>query len=436
MKFQIKWFVILLVVLIAVGCTSKGEVPPSEGADQEAPEPISEEPVTLTLYTGMPEETFQNDFKATVAKKYPFITLERVASSTPIAELVVANQIPDILHAAIGVGAYTFTDLDVLIDLAPFIRKHQFDLGRINERAVAATRAVFGGDMLMLPFASNNSVLYYNKSIFDKFGVDYPTDGMSWEEIIALARQVSREDNGVTYRGLHYVPSTLIDYNQLSLSLVDGATERALVNSDGWRTYFNTMKQIHEIPGNEITNETYDAATGLWLNEQTLAMIVIQNIIPAASDAEKEGLDWDVVTMPSFTQHPDTMHQMSASGLGIATSSEHPEQAFLAIMQILSDDEQHHRHANLGSPAVLNTIRKEDFGTGYERLQGKNAAAFVKHEFAYPREHFTRYDPKAVAIMNTKFRDIVVDGKDVNTALREAEEEINLMVEQERQTRR
>lgn len=51
----------------------------------------------------------------------------------------------------------------------------------------------------------NIPALFYNKDIFDKFGVAYPKNGMIYEETLDLdlARRVTRSDGGVQYLGFY-----------------------------------------------------------------------------------------------------------------------------------------------------------------------------------------------------------------------------------------
>lgn len=53
-------------------------------------------------------------------------------------------------------------------------------------------RALGQGHLFALAPTFSASVLYYNKGIFDKAGVAYPTDGMTWDELFALAGKVTK----------------------------------------------------------------------------------------------------------------------------------------------------------------------------------------------------------------------------------------------------
>jgi multiple sugar transport system substrate-binding protein len=149
-------------------------------------------------------------------------------------------------------------------------------------------------------------------------------------------------------------------------------------------------------------------------------------------DAVKNGLNWDVVTLPSFPEAPGTTIQMFSPFLAISPGSKYKDQAFLAIAHILSEEYQV-AEAKLGRPSVLSTDRvKKEYGTENDLLKGKNKDALIKNKFAVARPSITKYDPAAYNIMRGKFKEVVLNDKDINTALREAEEAINKDLEQKK----
>lgn len=60
------------------------------------------------------------------------------------------------------------------------------------------------GSLYELPFRNDFWVVYYNKDIFDRAGVDYPTNDMSFNEYDALARKLTDTTYGSQVYGTHY----------------------------------------------------------------------------------------------------------------------------------------------------------------------------------------------------------------------------------------
>jgi multiple sugar transport system substrate-binding protein len=97
-----------------------------------------------------------------------------------------------------------------------------------------------GGKLYALPISILTQVMYYNKGIFDKFGVPYPKDGMTWDKTLELAKKLDREEQGQQYFGFAASPSHILGNNQLSLPYVDIQTEKPTFLNDGWKRLIDT----------------------------------------------------------------------------------------------------------------------------------------------------------------------------------------------------
>ena len=83
--------------------------------------------------------------------------------------------------------------------LTDYIAKDNYDLsGFVGMEPNYA----LDGTQYALPFRSDFWVLFYNKTLFDAAGVDYPTNDMTWEEYAALAKEMTGKGN--CKYGCHY----------------------------------------------------------------------------------------------------------------------------------------------------------------------------------------------------------------------------------------
>ncbi len=77
---------------------------------------------------------------------------------------------------------------DQVIDITPYVERDNVDLSIYN----GATDKLLVNDKLYgLPFRSDLWLLFYNKDLFDKQGVPYPTDNMTWEEYADMCAKMS-----------------------------------------------------------------------------------------------------------------------------------------------------------------------------------------------------------------------------------------------------
>ena len=47
------------------------------------------------------------------------------------------------------------------------------------------------GDVYGLPYDFGPYIIYYNKDLFDKHGVEYPTSSMTWDEFLEKCRALT-----------------------------------------------------------------------------------------------------------------------------------------------------------------------------------------------------------------------------------------------------
>jgi multiple sugar transport system substrate-binding protein len=408
--------------MAAVGCgNSTPQTAGTTGASQNDKPAELKQPVTLTVQrnAGL-AGTFEPVWQDAVHKKYPHITIQFAENG--LNELIVSNQAPDIAVVT-QASQLTYRDLGLATDVEALAKKHQFDLNQLQKAWVDMFRLEVDGkrELVALPYHTGISGMYYNKDIFDKFSVPYPKDEMTWDDALELARRFNRSEGGTQYYAIGFagLPTNYMA-TQMSLSIVDEKTDKALINTDGWKKAVALAKQFYDVSG--LKTNVFRSATNAFTKDKNLAMFV------ATNEVRKMGeLNWDVVTLPAWKDKPKASRGPTGLGLAVTVSGEHKDDAFLAITVMLSKDVQK-AVAQDGRPSILTdeTLR-QDFIKSAPTLEGKNAMAFFKHQPA-PFAPVTKYD-NVVNKEFTKAFDEVMSGKsDLNTALRGAEERGNKAV--------
>ena len=401
----------------------------ADTADESGnPGKVSTEPVTITAAIDgiIVEEDYERLITEQLKKKRPNITFQliRPGKGTNLDDLIAAGQVPDLVFTYNG-HLTAYQDKDLLYDLNPLIKSEGVDLGRFENGLLDDIRiASTNGELFGLPFGMNYHALYYNKDLFDKFGVAYPRDGMNWDQTLELARKLTRTDGGIQYRGLDPGNGIIWISQPLSLTAVDFKTEKATMNNEGWKKVFELVKSIYSIPGNQPGGSARD----LFMKDKRLAMLPDLNILTNLDAAAKEGLNWDVAQYPSYPEKPNTYGNASVNVIMVTKTSPHKEQAFQVIEAATSDELQMEasklgKVTSLKSPAV-----KEAFGQSMDGLKDKHMTSIFKSRpVRYPLS--SRYRSKAEGIATQKFNAYLKGDLDVNTALSQADEEINQMIE-------
>lgn len=421
----------ILIALLALGCASESNSNNENKSQNEAEDPSEREPVTLRMSANQyGEEEFNKFFKEPIENAYPHITLERDeahVSAGSVEELILADELPDLIQTTSSSTPH-LSETGIITDLEPFVEKDNFDLS--NLRPEAYEQIFLYGELVddvtipWFPVSLDHNSMIYNKDIFDKFGVDYPEDGMTWDEVIELAKQLTQEEDGVQYKGLATMPVYVVA-SQLSSEYVDPETKEVLVDSEEWVKTFELLKEIHTIPGNED-------AIG-WPNifeDQTIAMHPRVNVYEQV-DIEADvvsSVDWDIVQYPSYADNPDVAARAPAHVVILSSMTDHPEDAFLAMTALLSHEAQQIASEHMTVPVVDDRELEEHFGKNFPAFADKNTDAIFKGSPA-PLATPTLYNATAEGMMNDAFAEQVLEkGLDINTALRIAKEEVEEFV--------
>lgn len=410
-------------MMLLWGCSGNEQRPsPDSGASKEN---AKQEPVTLSFYSKLTPDEFDNYIVQHVKKKFPHVTLKQVEQkSAKMQDLITTGNVPDIIWEG-STNLQTLTPLKVMADLRPFAEKHKFDFGKYRDGLVDTVKAYSeSGQLYFLPSNVFEFALHYNKDVFNKFGIPFPKDHMTWDDAIALANKMNRVDNGVQYVGMRPPLSTNRTQMQLSLPYVDPKTGKASLQTEGWKRLFETIRNTYQGPS---TVRSFFDYRDEFLKQRTVGMLpdilLLQNSVMA--DYEKEGLDWDVVTYPVFADKPKVGAGLFSDGMVISAGSKHADLAF-QIIAFLSTDPEVQLHATrdgrvtgLKDPQLLARAFENNPSAKNKNLKQISTLNFPA---TYPMND---YDRRGLVVVESKLKSYVAGNGDVNTLLREAEEQLD-----------
>lgn len=406
-------------LLLSAGCGGSGESPAA----------VDTTPVTLTLFpsVGIEDKDMNNLIIQPVRKKYPHITIEIIkpGKGTMIQDLVTAGQPPDLLYTWNG-GLPTFQAYDLLYDITPLTQKAGLDLSRFEPVVLDAIKVLSAkGELYALPFAVNFNALYYNKDIFEKFGVAYPKDGLTWEDTLELAQKLSRIDGGVQYRGLD--PEAISRLSKpFGLTYVDYKTGKSAINKEEWKRVYELARSIYAIPGNQPPSFLNANAKPAFLKDKNLAMLATINLFNLAlEEATKEGLNWDVAQYPSYKDKPNVYGHVDANVIAITRTSKYKEQA-MQVLEVVTSDEVQLLSAKTTArqSSLKNPEMKKQLGADMPFLKGKRLESIFKSA-PVPAPAYSLFEDSTTNQIVLKSFEDYFNGKDLNSALREAEEKMN-----------
>jgi multiple sugar transport system substrate-binding protein len=255
---------------------------------------------------------------------YYTILFEQIASGSP----------PDIIQ--IGDDAVpSFVDRKALVSLDDFISSGQYALDTSIYLPGMLEPGRWAGSQYLLPKDFTPLAVYYNKKLFDQYGVPYPQDGWTWEEFLETAKALTKDSNGdgaTDVWGLQLTGTWTTGFEYWiaaaggRLVSPDGAGFLGYMDSPQSVQaveFYHDLYHVHKvvpIPANlDPFGEGNDQfATG------TAAMRVFGRW-PQTSLRENEAIDLGVVGMPRGAQRANILVW---GGFGITALSKNPEAAW------------------------------------------------------------------------------------------------------------
>lgn len=428
MNNKMKAGLVVAFACLAAGCSSSNGDSPGAGAGKQADKPP--EPVTIKLYPGqwITDADMELMINGPLKKKYPHITVERLTrDKNPLAEHIARGDEVDLITSWNGSMSQNM-DLKIYEDIAPLAKPLGFSFDKFDAQALETVRAISDdGKLYGLPYNRQFNALYYNKDIFDKFGVSYPKDGMTWDETIELAKRVTREEGGVAYRGLDPENITRMGF-QLSLVQVDAKTNTSDIMShfNTYQKLFETGSRIYSIPGNKPPKWGYSAYDA-FIKDRTVAMSANINYFPYLAEAP-DFTSWEIAQYPSYPDKPNVYGMFDMHIIGISNTSKHKEDAMKVLEVLFSDEVQMVATQQTGRISLLSDTKfQQAFGADMPILKGKNVQSIFKSKPA-PAPRLSKHYGNGATNIRNKFNEYVDGNIDMNTALREAEELTNAYI--------
>jgi multiple sugar transport system substrate-binding protein len=424
-----KFLAVVAALTLLAGCEQGGS-PTSvagegEGVSKTAAAAPSNE---LFIYTVNPpyfakEENFDKQIGDFLKKKFPDVKIKHVHWDNPgrqYKDLIAAGTIPDLIidNTRMNVQRWIF-DNDLEYDIRDLIKKYNFDTTKLNPSLMAQMANLrTDGSIYGLPYNNNDFVLFYNKDIFDKFGVDYPKNGMTYDEIYEIAKKLTRVDGEVTYKGFSQNPGHYMNYNQLSLSPLSLSEDKASMSSPEWKNVVDNLRRFYDIPANQFdTVETFATKANI-----AMAVATVDHLVSYYE--QNKNLNFDIVSVPSFKEAMDTRYQPNVYSMYITKQSQKKDLAFQAMAALLSEEHQ----VDLAKEGVIVPMEskgvQEAFGQNLVQMRGKNTSAIFYGKTAMPpaarANGLIWYD---VPMQNVFAPLIFKESKDTVTALRMIEEQ-------------
>ncbi|GAA3413237.1 extracellular solute-binding protein [Paenibacillus hodogayensis] len=420
---------VMLAACSQNGGGGAGKAPDESGKEAAPAAPAaSTQPAEVVFYSdnGDSAASFDARFGESLRKKFPNYTIryiQRTGTGTYLPDLIASKTRFDIFFTTIGNFEARVFPNGIEYDMTELIKKHQVDLNRLDQSVVNAVKQASGGKLYGLPIFTSNLVLYYNKDLFDKYGVPYPKDGMIWEDMMAAAQKLTRVEGDKQDYGFSHSPSHSFRLNPLSIPNSDLQTDKPTINQDErWKTYFDMFyMQPKQLPGYLEAVKALGKLPSSFVGEKNLAMYAYLSSEINVWGDQLQGVNWDIVSLPTTKERQGIGSQSYPAYFGITKMAENKDAVMEVLKYMLSDEFQTEIARKGVIPVLDNAQIKKELGQG-SQYKDKNWSAVFYNKFA-PIPPKTLYDANLVDIYTSYGNQIALDKVDLNTALRMAEEE-------------
>lgn len=196
----------------------------------------------------------------------------------------------------------------------------------------------YDGKYYGIPFRATQSVVYYNKDMFDKAGVEYPKDDWTLDEYIETARKMAEwgKDQGIygTYTHTYANEWATIAAQKGQWYTEDG---KCNIKDPAWQKALETRKMLDDegiqMPYGQIV-AAKAAINSSFLGGKEAMVTAGSWLVRDMKNKEKFPFDFQVgvAYMPRFDESVEGLRSnYSCSVLGIPENSKHKEEAWRFI---------------------------------------------------------------------------------------------------------
>ena len=228
-----------------------------------------------------------------------------------------------------------YASAGALYNLKDMIASTGTDLSGFYPTALKAFQ--FNGDQYAIPDSFSNVVLIYNKDLFDKAGVAYPTDDWTWDDITVAGKAIRALGDDI------YGFERTIQFTEFYKACAQNGG--SLISADGKTFTIDTPENIKALTGmidwvngsNIMPTEAQLSGMSNWdLFESGRLGMIVNGTWSFTPFAETCDFNWDISVEPGNTQK--ATHFFS-NAYAISSECKHPEEALL-LSQFLAGSKE------------------------------------------------------------------------------------------------
>ncbi|HZS87102.1 MAG TPA: sugar ABC transporter substrate-binding protein [Chloroflexota bacterium] len=342
--------------------------------------------VTLTWETS--DDPFWTSASQTVINAYTklhpnvSVSLIKVPSANYDQKLFLqaaSGTLPDVVRTSDG-ETVPLASHHILLDMQPFVNADpSFNVGDIYQNFLNLGRLPGQSGLYMMPFSADAVLMFYNKDMFDKAGVAYPTAKWTYQDFLKAAQKLTLKDSSgkVTQWA---ISGALTGWWATYAPWIRGFGGDVLT-PDGKHSNLSSPGSLAGIqaladlvlkykvePGPSVVFPTDPFFSG-----HAAMYFSVHGAVGAVQQAVGKKFRWDVQVMPSFP-NGSRWNGMGTAGWAVSAGSKNRSAAW-DIVKFVGSVQGQTALAKLG---VTMPIRKSMLNNPVWKVPGLNNQAFVQ----------------------------------------------------------
>jgi raffinose/stachyose/melibiose transport system substrate-binding protein len=280
---------------------------------------------------------------------------------------VSGDDFPDVFHSWGGGWLKSFVDADLVEDITAGVAPWR---NTVNQEYL--NMGVFDGKVWGVPAVGGSTILFYNKALFDRFGLTFPT---TWDEMTVAAETFIKNGiypfalgNRSKWPGAQHFVLLALRYGGADIwqKVIDGKTT---FNDPAFIKAGETLTQMVNdgwFPEG-VNGINYDTGgSRMMFYTEQCAMIVQTSAFAASCKAEAPGDFFDkklgIGVYPAIPGYPGKTTDMLAgeNAFSVAKSSRHKAEALNVVKFFATDPQFQQDISNAGALPTLNGVKAQD----------------------------------------------------------------------------
>ncbi len=431
-KLTIMMFFIMLVGSLLAGCSSGN----SDQASDNAGDGNSEGGVVQLTFWRNAGNDVENKVYEDLIKGFEEQNPNIKVKMTPIPfgdyetklrTALAAGNPPDVM-AIDSPNLAAYADAGAIKSIDEYM-KSEGNVDDILEGTLSGMK--YNDEIYLAPIVESGIAMFYNKNLFEEKGVPFPSEDpnnpWTWEQVLEAAKKLNDPANGVygidpaqgfgDGEGPAYFKMPILWQFGAEVLSQDGTTADGYLNSPEAieaLQFYQDLYEKHKVAAVELPPDPFATGKVAISMDGTWALAHLKNNFPDF----KLGEDFGIAPLPKAKQ------KAAPNGgwaLGIASKSEHPEEAWKLIQYITSyEGIKTYAEATGDIPARYSVAEDMPELNEYP----KNIFVTQAQNYAENRPVTPAY-PTVSKAMKELFEDIGISGRNVEAAAAEAVEKID-----------